>query len=59
MEKLLAASIKGLEPAAMALPSDDDLRELKSTLDRIRPLVWIYLARRDGHPTLQSASARD
>lgn len=56
IEKSLTASIKGFDAAARGLPSEGELRELKSILDRIRPLVWIYLARRDGRPTFQSDS---
>jgi hypothetical protein len=52
IEDLLAANIRGRAKASTeCLPSNNELRELKSALDRLRPLLWIYLRRTDGPPT--------
>lgn len=57
LEKLLTASIKGRDTTSCDLPSEGELQELKSVLDRLRPLLWIYLTRSDGRSMWRNSSA--
>jgi hypothetical protein len=56
IEQSLSVSIKGGGGAAVDLPSQQELEELKLALDRMRPLLWIYLNRKRGRPLMRNNS---